>query len=61
MQLRPGGTLADLVVDADPPRVMVPSGTVHVITLEARTNRAVVLDAARPVVLARSHRAPPAW
>lgn len=53
VQLRPGGTLADLVVDADPPRVMVPSGTVHVITLEARTNRAVVLDAARPVVLAR--------
>ncbi|MFG2525915.1 tetratricopeptide repeat protein [Streptomyces sp. NPDC048527] len=53
VQLRPGGTLADLVVDADPPRVMVPSGTVHIITLEARTNRAVVLDAARPVVLAR--------
>ncbi|MFE9045555.1 tetratricopeptide repeat protein [Streptomyces sp. NPDC007818] len=53
VQLRPGGTLADLVVDADPPRVMVPSGTIHVITLEARTNRAVVLDAARPVVLAR--------
>ncbi|MEU7225751.1 tetratricopeptide repeat protein [Streptomyces chrestomyceticus] len=53
VQLRPGGTLADLVVDADPPRVMVPSGTVHVITLEARTHRAVVLDAARPVVLAR--------
>ncbi|MEU3371106.1 tetratricopeptide repeat protein [Streptomyces sp. NPDC006660] len=53
VQLRPGGTLADLVVDADPPRVMVPSGTIHIITLEARTSRAVVLDAARPVVLAR--------
>ncbi|NBM18157.1 tetratricopeptide repeat protein [Streptomyces sp. GC420] len=32
---------------------MVPSGTVHIITLEARTSRAVVLHAARPVVLAR--------
>lgn len=53
VRLKPGGTLADLVVDADPPRVMVPSGTVHIITLEARTNRAVVLDAARPVVLSR--------
>src|SRR5262245_51852214 len=53
VRLMPGGTLADLVVDAEPPRVMVPSGTVHIITLEARTNRAVVLDAARPVVLTR--------
>lgn len=53
VRLRPGGTLADLVVDADPPRVMVPSGTVHVITLEARTTRAVVLHAARPVVVSR--------
>ncbi|EWM09796.1 tetratricopeptide repeat protein [Kutzneria sp. 744] len=53
VRLRPGGTLADLVVDADPPRVMVPSGTVHVITLEARTKRAVVLDAAEPVIVSR--------
>lgn len=53
VRLTPGGTLADLVVDADPPRVMVPSGTVHVITLEARTSRAVVLHAARPVVVSR--------
>ncbi|MGV9270194.1 tetratricopeptide repeat protein [Kitasatospora sp. NPDC003701] len=53
VRLVPGGTLADLVVDSDPPRVMVPSGTIHIVTLEARTNRAVVLDAARPVVLAR--------
>lgn len=53
VRLMPGGTLADLVVDADPPRVMVPSGTVHVVTLEARTSRAVVLHAARPVVVSR--------
>jgi hypothetical protein len=53
VHLEPGGTLADLVVDADPPRVMVPSGTVHIITLEARTTRAVVLRAARPLVLSR--------
>jgi hypothetical protein len=50
VQLRRG---MDLAVDADPPRVMVPSGTVHVITLEARTTRAVVLHAARPVVVSR--------
>jgi Tetratricopeptide repeat len=43
-----------LAVAGDPPMQMAPSGTTHVITLEARTkDRAVVLHAARPVVLAR--------
>ncbi|WP_345945038.1 tetratricopeptide repeat protein [Streptomyces albus subsp. chlorinus] len=51
--LRPGSTLADLVVDDDPPRHVTPSGTLHIVTLEARTARAVVLQAARAVVLSR--------
>ncbi|WP_200863003.1 tetratricopeptide repeat protein [Amycolatopsis orientalis] len=54
VRLRPGGTLADLVLDTDPPRVAVPGGTVHIITVEARTNRAVVLQSARVVVVSRT-------
>ncbi|MFG3151533.1 tetratricopeptide repeat protein [Streptomyces sp. NPDC048219] len=42
-----------LAVDADPPRWMSPSGLSYVVTLEARTVRAVVLRAARVVVLSR--------
>lgn len=54
----PGSTLADLVVDADPPKAMAPSGTLYVVTLQARTARAVVLHAARVVVLSRRHPRP---
>ncbi|WP_063806810.1 tetratricopeptide repeat protein [Streptomyces regalis] len=54
---QPGSTLADLVVDADPPRPMAPSGTLYIVTLQARpTTRAVILRAARVVV--ESRRAP---
>ncbi|WP_410645584.1 hypothetical protein [Amycolatopsis sp. lyj-346] len=44
---------ARLAVDADPPRVMEPSGSTYIVTLEAWTTRAVVLRAARVVVLSR--------
>ncbi|PKV94266.1 tetratricopeptide repeat protein [Amycolatopsis echigonensis] len=54
VRLKPGGTLADLVLDTDPPQVAVPGGTVHIITVEARTNRAVVLQSARVVVVSRT-------
>ncbi|OAP28610.1 MULTISPECIES: tetratricopeptide repeat protein [Amycolatopsis] len=54
VRLRPGGTLADLVLDTDPPQVAVPGGTVHIVTVEARTNRAVVLQSARVVVVSRT-------
>ncbi|MGW4396371.1 tetratricopeptide repeat protein [Amycolatopsis nivea] len=54
VRLKPGGTLADLVLDTDPPRVAVPGGTVHIITVEARTNRAVVLQSARIAVVSRT-------
>lgn len=51
---QPGSTLADLVVDADPPRPMAPSGTLYIVTLQARpTTRAVILRAARVVVESR--------
>jgi hypothetical protein len=53
VELRPGARLVDLVVDDEPPRAMTPSGTIHVVTLEARTERAVILNAVRPVVLSR--------
>ncbi|MET9261637.1 tetratricopeptide repeat protein [Amycolatopsis sp. NPDC004079] len=53
VRLQPGGTMADLVLDTDPPQVAVPGGTVHIITVEARTNRAVVLQSARVVVVSR--------
>ena len=43
----------ELVVDADPPRSVWRSGTMLVITLEARTTRAVVLHGMRPVVFSR--------
>ncbi|NLU70688.1 tetratricopeptide repeat protein [Streptomyces sp. HNM0574] len=49
----PGSCLADLVVDGDPPRLMTPSGTLYVVTLQARTRRAVVLHGARAVVVSR--------
>ncbi|WP_150255094.1 tetratricopeptide repeat protein [Nocardiopsis deserti] len=42
-----------LAVDADPPRRMPVSGMMYIVTLEARTTRAVVLRAARVVVLSR--------
>ncbi|GAA4960850.1 hypothetical protein GCM10023205_25280 [Yinghuangia aomiensis] len=42
-----------LAVDADPPRWMPASGMTYIVTLEARTVRAVVLRAARVVVLSR--------
>lgn len=48
-----GSVMADVVVEDEPPRMMAPSGTLHIVTLEARTMRAVVLHAARPVVVAR--------
>ncbi|MFD2465945.1 tetratricopeptide repeat protein [Amycolatopsis silviterrae] len=54
VRLKPGGTLADLVLDTDPPQVAVPGGTVHIITVEARTSRAVVLQSARAVVVSRT-------
>ncbi|WP_211260682.1 tetratricopeptide repeat protein [Amycolatopsis jejuensis] len=54
VRLVPGGTLADLVIDSDPPQVAVPGGTVHVITVEAKTTRAVVLHSARPVIVSRT-------
>ncbi len=54
VRLKPGGTLADLVLDTDPPQVAVPGGTVHVITVEARTSRAVVLQSARIAVVSRT-------
>lgn len=53
VDLKPGSTNAVLVVDDEPPRVVAPSGTVHVVTLEARTWRAVVLHSARLVVVSR--------
>ncbi|MFE1772861.1 acyl-CoA-binding protein [Streptomyces sp. NPDC059008] len=46
-------SLGGLVVDADPPTAVMKSGESHVITLEARPVRAVVLRAMRPVVLSR--------
>ncbi|WP_328425329.1 tetratricopeptide repeat protein [Streptomyces sp. NBC_00443] len=50
----PGSTMADLVVDADPPRPMAPSGTLYIVTLQARpTTRAGILRAARGVVVSR--------
>jgi hypothetical protein len=42
-----------LTVDDDPPQEISGSGHLHVIVLEARTTRAVLLRAMRPVVLAR--------
>lgn len=42
-----------LTVDDDPPRELHGSGQLHVIVLEARTTRAVLLRRMRPVVLAR--------
>ncbi|GGU55225.1 tetratricopeptide repeat protein [Lentzea flava] len=46
-------SLSTLYVDDDPPRAMARSGDVHVITVEARTTRAVVLLGMRPVVVSR--------
>lgn len=46
-------SLSTLYVDDDPPKVMARSGDVHVITVEARTTRAVVLLGMRPVVVSR--------
>jgi hypothetical protein len=46
-------SLTSLYVDDDPPREMARSGDVHVITVEARTTRAVVLLGLRPVVVSR--------
>ncbi|NVK80228.1 hypothetical protein [Streptomyces morookaense] len=37
-------------------RMMAPSGTLYIVTLQARTTRAVILHAARPVVLSRRPR-----
>ncbi|GAB3436471.1 cold-shock protein [Actinophytocola sediminis] len=45
--------LTRLVVDEDPPRAAPLSGALHILTLEAGTTRAVVLDAMRPVVISR--------
>jgi hypothetical protein len=53
VELKPGACLADLVVDADPPRPMTPSDTLYVVTVEARPQRAVILESARAVVLSR--------
>lgn len=44
---------SELMVDADPPRPVWRSGTMLVITLEARPERAVVLHGMRPVVVSR--------
>ena len=49
----PGAYHSDLVVDSDPPYAITPSGSIYVITLEARTKRAIVLQAARPIVTRR--------
>jgi cold shock CspA family protein len=48
---------SELVVDADPPRLVWRSGVMLIITLEARPERAVVLHGMRPVV--DSPRQPP--
>jgi hypothetical protein len=53
VDILPGSCHADVVVDSDPPYAVTPSGSVYVITLEARTKRAIVLQAARPVVTSR--------
>lgn len=49
----PGSWAADLVVDSDLPYAITPSGSIYVITLEARSERAVVLQTARPAVTSR--------
>ena len=46
-------SLTSLYVDDDPPSEVPQSGAVHVITVEARTTRAVVLLGLRPVVVSR--------
>ncbi|GGN24513.1 hypothetical protein GCM10011609_78120 [Lentzea pudingi] len=46
-------SLTSLFVDDDPPREMARGGDRHVITVEARTTRAVVLLGLRPVVVSR--------
>lgn len=53
VEVRYGSVALDLVVDADPPRAMAPSGTLYVVTVQARTTRAVILHRVRPVVLSR--------
>jgi len=53
IELRFGLTTVNLVVDADPPRPMAPSGTLYVVTVQARTMRAVILHRARAIVLSR--------
>lgn len=54
-EIHPGACRADIVVDADPPRAVAPSGSLYIVTLQARTTRAVILRAARVVISAR-HR-----
>ncbi|USX48474.1 cold-shock protein [Lentzea sp. HUAS12] len=46
-------SLTSVYVDDDPPAEVAHSGAVHVITVEARTTRAVVLLGLRPVVVSR--------
>lgn len=46
-------SLTSLYVDDDPPREIALGGALHVITVEARTTRAVVLRGLRPVVVSR--------
>ncbi|MFD5323539.1 hypothetical protein [Streptomyces sp. NPDC127092] len=53
VEIHPRAWHADLIVDADPPRPMAPSGSVYVVTLQARTARAVILHRARSVVVSR--------
>lgn len=44
---------ATIVAEGDPPEAVTPSGSIFVITLEARAPRAVVLQGARAVALSR--------
>ena len=44
---------AAIVAEGDPPEAVTPSGSIFVITLEARAPRAVILQGARAVVLSR--------
>ncbi|WP_432252141.1 hypothetical protein [Streptomyces sp. HNM1019] len=53
VEIHPRAWHADLIVDADPPRPMAPSGSVYVVTLQARTARAVILHRARSVIVSR--------
>ena len=53
VEVVPGVVHADLVVDDYPPIAVTPSGSIYVLTVEARASRAVIIQRARAVVLSR--------